>query len=90
MVEDDPLNGFLHEVGDDHFEMDVQGVQQDPLFDEAASSDEEQVKQMKENVKSILASKNLDCEQFKAVEVEMNLDNIDEDDEQYTKTESVS
>ena len=45
---------------------------------------------MKENVKSILASKNLDCEQFKAVEVEMNLDNIDEDDEQYTKTASVS
>ena len=54
---------------------------QDLLNDEATSSDEEQVKQMKQNVQSILASKNLDQNKYQAVEVEMNMDNIDEDDE---------
>jgi hypothetical protein len=82
-AEDDPMNDFMNEIENDNFQMDVQ---QNPLEDDAASSDEEQVKQMKENVKSILASKNLDAEKYQAVEYDM--DNIDEDDE--SKTQSIT
>jgi len=56
--QDDPMNDFMNEIQDDDFQMDIPNS--DPLNDEAASSDEEQVKQMKQNVKSILLSKNLD------------------------------